>query len=208
MKHTASARKGFTLIELLVVITIIGVLASLGIASYGPIRTEVRKMKSKDNLRSLYVLLQLYAQNYRTFPTTQPPERRYEQSGGVRDLYPLYTTGIMKSEQLELLKAPGAALIPFSADPRIEEFDKNHIGYAYNSTAIPDAADSPPLISEQGVSSGSINEQTQDRGTKPIFDGGVNVLFTSGKITWIPADQRGKLSVSEISPEEWALLQD
>jgi prepilin-type N-terminal cleavage/methylation domain-containing protein len=201
-------RKGFTLIELLVVITIIGVLASLGIASYGPIKTQVNKLKSKDNLRSMYVLLQLYAQDYRSFPTMQPPERRYEQSGGVRDLYPLYSTGIIAKEQLELFKGPGAAMVPFSADPTVDEFDKNHIGYAYNSTAIPDDPDNPPLMSEQGVSSGKLDPNTQDRGRKPIFIGGVHVLLTSGKSLWIPADRSGRLSTSDVSADQWGLLQD
>jgi len=199
--------KGFTLIELLVVISIIGILAGMGIASFGPIKDAVNKMKSKDNLRQIYQMILVYNMDYGSYPTTQPPATRYEKSGGVRDLYPLYDTGIMKKDQLKLLQAPNAKLIAFSDEPTIDEFDKNHIGYAYNSTARPDTDD--PLLSEQGVSSGKLNPNTKDNGKKPIFEGLVHVLFANGKIEKVPTNRRtGKLSTKEVSAEEWGLLQD
>ena len=199
--------KGFTLIELLVVISIIGVLAGMGIAGFAPIKVAVNKMKSKDNLKQLYQLILVYNMDYGTYPTTQPSATRYEKSGGVRDLFPLYDTGIMKNDQLALLVAPGAKLIDFSDEPTIDEFDKNHIGYAYNSTARPDSNE--PLISEQGVSSGAIKPNTTDHGKRPIFEGIVHVLFANAKIEKIPANKKnGKLSTREIKAEQWGLLQD
>ena len=199
--------KGFTLIELLVVISIIGVLAGMGIAGFAPIKVAVNKMKSKDNLKQIYQLIMLYNMDYGTYPTTQSSATRYEKSGGVRDLFPLYDVGIMKKDQLALLKAPGAKLIDFSDDPTIEEFDKNHIGYAYNSTARPDSSE--PLLSEQGVSSGKLKPNTTDHGTKPIFEGIVHVLFANGKTEKVPANGRtGKLSNKEVKADQWGLLQD
>jgi len=201
--------KGFTLIELLVVISIIGVLAGMGIASFRPIQEKVRKMQSDDKMKQLYRLMFMYAGDYGSFPTAQPSATRYEKGGGVKDLYPLYETGIMGKEQLKLLQAPGAALIPFSDDPTIDEFNENHIGYAYNSTAMPDDPDNPPLLSEQGVSSGKLSLKTSNKGKKAIFANGCNVLFCSGISKWIPANKKtGKLSTKEVSAEQWGLLQD
>ena len=201
--------KGFTLIELLVVISIIGVLAGMGIASFRPIQERVRKMQSNDKMNQIYKLMFMYAGDYGSFPSVQPSATRYEKGGGVKDLYPLYETGLMGKEQLKLLQAPGAALIPFSDDPGIEEFDKNHIGYSYNSTAMPDDPDNPPLLADQGVSSGRLTLKTTDKGKKAIFANGANVLFSSGTSKWIPANKKtGKLSTKDVRADQWGLLQD
>ncbi len=208
MKPHKATRKGFTLIELLVVITIIGVLASLGLAAYGPIKEQVKKVKSKDNLRSLYMLIQLYTSQWNAYPTTQSPQTRYDKGGGVRDLYPLYETGLLGEDQLKLLQPQGAALIPFSSEPKIDEFDKYHIGYSYNSTAIPDDAENPPILADQGVSSGVLHYKTKDRGTKPVNRGGALVLFSSGTIELITANKKGKLSTKKVGADEWGRLGD
>jgi hypothetical protein len=166
------------------------------------------RQKSRDNLRSLYILLQLYAQNYGCYPTLQPEATRYALSGGVRDLYPLWTSGIMRSEQLDLLQQSGAKLIPFPDDITVDDFDKLHIGYAYNSTAIWDSPDVVPLVSDQGVSDGVLHTETNDPGIRAVSDEGALVLFTSGKTEWIPANRRGRLDTSLVSSQQWALLRD
>jgi hypothetical protein len=174
----------------------------------GPMKIDPLELRSEDNLRSLYVLLQLYAQNYGSYPTLQPGATRYAHSGGVRDLYPLCTSGIMKAEQLELLRPSGAKLIPFSFDPSVDEFDRRHIGYAYNSTAYPDPFKPLPLLSEQGVSDGILDAETNDAGVRAVFPDSVRVLFSSGKIEWIPADRHGRLSTSVVTSVQWSLLRD
>ena len=161
------------------------------------------KMKSKDNLRQIYQLLFIYNMDYNSLPKVTP-----EGGNGVRDLYPLYETGIMKKEQFTLLKPFYAGFIPFSEAPTIDEFDKNHIGYAYNSTTEFDGTNKLPLLSDQGVSDGILNYKEKDKGTKPNFKGGANVLFNNRSMKWIPADRKGNLSTNLISKEEWKLLKD
>lgn len=194
--------KGFTLIELMVVISIIGVLATMGLAAFGPIKMMVNKMKSKDNLKQMYLLLNIYQQQFGSYPTLQPNSTRYTRGGGVKDLYPLWESGVMKKEALKLLQPPGSAMVPFSQNPAKEEFDKMHIGYSYNSTAIPDDPNNPPIMSERGVSDGRL-----DKNESPVFTDGAHVLFGNGMIDFIPAIN-GKLSVKDVNADQWGKLLD
>ena len=159
------------------------------------------KMKSKDNLKQIYQLLLVYDMDYNSLPKVTP-----EGGNGVRDLYPLYETGIMKKDQLALFHPPNTKLQQFSENPTIDEFDKNHIGYAYNSTAEMDS--DFPLVSEQGVSDGILNKKEKDKGLKPVFNKVAHVLFANAKIEKIPADRKGNLSTKKIPKEEWKLLKD
>ncbi|MBO4553217.1 type II secretion system protein [bacterium] len=199
--------KGFTLIELLVVISVIGILASLGVGAQGPIKEKVGQLQRSAMLRDLYVYLQTYQQDFGSFPSVQPTATRYEQGGGVRDLYPLAYTGRMDEKELnELLHPPGGQFDKFSKEPRPEEFDKNHIGWSYNSTARIDSTD--PLLADQGVSSGQLRLQTQDRGIKPLSNKGVMVLLANGRIEKISAHKTsGKLLGGDVV-KDWGVLKD
>ena len=208
MKNTTHRTRGFTLIELLVVISIIGVLAGLSIGVFPKVRQIVNRVKRNDNMKQLHILMMMYANDWNSFPTTQPPATRYEKGGGVKDLYPLYSTGLLEKGNLVILQPPGAALAPFSSDPGPEEFNKNSIGVAYNSTCIPDDPDNPPLLADQGVSSGSLRANVNDRGIKSIDPRGAVVLFASGQIDFINADRNGKLSTSRVSADQWGRLLD
>ena len=209
MKKMHNKEKGFTLIELLVVISIIGVLAGLSLTAIGPIMTTFKKFQSKMKLVDLHKMFMIYQQDYNSYPTTMSAKDKYEKSAGVRGLYPLYSTGILKPSDLnKLLHPPGAALIDFSNEPTIDEFDKYHCGYAYNSTAIPNQDDNPPILAEQGVSSGVLKLNTKDRGIKPIRKNGVMVLFANGTVEDVHADIRGKLSTKNVSADMWGKLID
>ncbi|MBO7447916.1 type II secretion system protein [bacterium] len=198
--------KGFTLIELLVVISVIGILAGLGVGAQGPIKEKVGQLQRKAMLRDLYIFLQTYQQDFGSFPSVQPPATRYEQGGGVRDLYPLSYTGRMDKQQLnELFHPPGGQFDDFSNDPRPEEFDKNHIGWSYNSTARIDSED--PLIADQGVSSGSLRLNSADRGIKPLSGKEVLVLLANGRVESVPANKKnGKLLGDKV--KDWGVLKD
>jgi len=209
MKKTQNIQKGFTLIELLVVISIIGILAGLSLTAIGPIMSTFKKFQSKMKLVDLHKMFMIYQQDFNSYPTTMSSKDKYEKSAGVRGLYPLYSCGLLKPDDLnKLLHPPGAALIDFSNDPDIDEFDKYHCGYAYNSTAVPNEDDNPPILSEQGVSSGVLNNNTTDKGTKPIRKNGVMVLFANGTVEDIRADVRGKLDTKKISADMWGKLID
>ena len=198
--------KGFTLIELLVVISVIGILASIGIGAQGPVKEEVGKLQRRTMLRDLYVHLQTYQQDFGSFPSVQPNATRYEQGGGVRDLYPLAYTGRMGEKELnECLHPPGGQFDKFSKEPRPEEFDKNHIGWSYNSCARIDSED--PLMADQGVSSGSLRLQSQDRGIKPLSTKGVMVLLANGRVEYVSANPRNGKLLRDIV-KDWGVLKD
>ena len=76
--------KGFTLIELLVTIGIIGILAGIGVVTVGKIRATNQQTTCVNNLRGISQGLQLYYNDYMSFP-----EDGYPDDGD--DLYPLST---------------------------------------------------------------------------------------------------------------------
>ena len=211
MKNLHSKEKGMTLIELIVVISIIGILIWLSLTAIGPIfATYKGSGRKKYRLIDLHKMFMMYElQCKQGYPTTIPDKDRYEKSDGVRGLYPLYSSGVMKVDALnKLLHPPGAKLLDFSETPDIDEFDKFHCGYAYNSTAIPNDEDNPPILSEQGVSSGVLKINSKDKGTKPIRKNGALVLFANGSVENVNADVRGKLSTKKVSPDMWGKLVD
>ena len=61
-------KKGFTLIELLVVVAIIGVLASVVLASLNTARSKLRDARRKSDLRQLVVALNFYYDANGSFP--------------------------------------------------------------------------------------------------------------------------------------------
>lgn len=56
--------KGFTLIELLVVISVIGILASIVLVSFGPAQKQARDTQRKSDIRQYQNALEMYANKY------------------------------------------------------------------------------------------------------------------------------------------------
>ncbi len=63
--------KGFTLIELLVVISIIGVLAGMGMAAGPMITKQAKKMKTKSIISGLEMALSRYKNDYGVYPNDE-----------------------------------------------------------------------------------------------------------------------------------------
>lgn len=65
-----SRLKGFTLIELLVVISIIGLLAAIGVVNFNKARIKGRDAKRKADLATIQSALENYYDDNRTYPST------------------------------------------------------------------------------------------------------------------------------------------
>ena len=164
---------------------------------------QTQRLKTSMNMDNLYIVMSIYARHGKGFPKVTP-----EGGNGVRDLYPLYTTGVLNDEALSILQPPGCNLQPFSDNPTIDEFDKKHIGFSYNSTAIPDDPDNPPLLADQGVWSGRLQNNSPTPGIQSREEAGALVLFGDGKVEFINAYMDGTLHSSKVSSIEWQLLKD
>jgi len=64
-------QKAFTLIELLVVIAIIGILATLAVVSLQQARQNARDSKRMADMKQLHTALELFANKYGRYPTTE-----------------------------------------------------------------------------------------------------------------------------------------
>lgn len=61
-------KRGFTLIELMIAISIIAIIAAVGITSFSQSQKLARDSRRKQDLRSIAVALELYYQKYAHFP--------------------------------------------------------------------------------------------------------------------------------------------
>jgi len=69
-KTMTKNKKGFTLVELLIVISIIGILAGLGLSSYPKAQKQARDGKRKADLEQIRSALEIYRSDCKTYPAT------------------------------------------------------------------------------------------------------------------------------------------
>lgn len=62
-------QKGFTLVELMIVITIISILATIGVVSFTRVQKQARDTKRKADMRALGTALQAYYTEKQVYPT-------------------------------------------------------------------------------------------------------------------------------------------
>ncbi len=67
-------QRGFTLVELVVVITIIGIVATAGVASYGNVIASSRYTKIMGDMEAIQKAAELYDVKYSIFPYDRGPE--------------------------------------------------------------------------------------------------------------------------------------
>ncbi|MBP7768371.1 prepilin-type N-terminal cleavage/methylation domain-containing protein [Candidatus Woesebacteria bacterium] len=67
-QYDRSSKSGFTLIELLVSITIMGILAAIGLSSFNSAQIKARDAKRKSELASIARALELYNTDFGVYP--------------------------------------------------------------------------------------------------------------------------------------------
>jgi prepilin-type N-terminal cleavage/methylation domain-containing protein len=63
-------RKGFTLVELLVVISILGILATIGLVAFSSAQARGRDTQRKSDLKQISTALELYYSDYQVYPAS------------------------------------------------------------------------------------------------------------------------------------------
>lgn len=69
MTQHLKAKKGFTLVELMIVITVIAILATIGVISFTRVQAQTRDTKRKADMRAVSTALQAYFTEKQTYPT-------------------------------------------------------------------------------------------------------------------------------------------
>lgn len=121
------------------------VLPFIGLVVHDYVKDELPKIKCRSQLRNMYYLLDDYQREHGAYPILDPDGDDY----GVRDLYLLFENNKKRHPKLEvLLQPPGRKYEAFSKELSIDDFNTNHIGWAYNAKARPGTDD--PLLVEGG----------------------------------------------------------
>lgn len=121
------------------------VLPFIGLVVHDYVKDELPKIKCRSQLRNMYYLLDDYQREHGAYPILDPDGDDY----GVRDLYLLFENNKKRHPKLEvLLQPPGRKYEAFSKELSIDDFNTNHIGWAYNAKARPGTDD--PLLMEGG----------------------------------------------------------
>lgn len=121
------------------------VLPFIGLVVHDYVKDELPKIKSRSQLKRMYYLLDDYQREHGAYPILDPDGDEY----GVRDLYLLFENNKKRHPKLEvLLQPPGRKYEAFSKELSIDDFNTNHIGWAYNAKARPGTDD--PLLVEGG----------------------------------------------------------
>lgn len=117
----------------------------IGLVVHDYVKDELPKIKCRSQLRNMYYLLDDYQREHGAYPILDPNGDDY----GVRDLYLLFENNKKRHPKLEvLLQPPGRKYEAFSKELSIDDFNTNHIGWAYNAKARPGTDD--PLLVEGG----------------------------------------------------------
>ena len=121
------------------------ILPFIGLVVQDYVKEELPKIKCRSQLRNMYYLLDDYQREHGAYPMLDPDGDDY----GVRDLYLLFENNKKRHPKLEvLLQPPGRKYEAFSKELSIDDFNTNHIGWAYNAKARPGTDD--PLLVEGG----------------------------------------------------------
>ncbi|MBR4820245.1 DUF805 domain-containing protein [bacterium] len=195
------------------------VLPFIGLVVHDYVKDELPKIKCRSQLRNMYYLLDDYQREHGAYPILDPDGDDY----GVRDLYLLFENNKKRHPKLEvLLQPPGRKYEAFSKELSIDDFNTNHIGWAYNAKARPGTDD--PLLVEGGFwKRGDIIYMSQpvylymseepywssshvDFKKHDTYRSYEIVLLANGRRVYIEKDIYGNLSTNIV--QDWSVLRE
>ena len=189
------------------------VLPFIGLVVHDYVKDELPKIKCRSQLRNMYYLLDDYQREHGAYPILDPDGDDY----GVRDLYLLFENNKKRHPKLEvLLQPPGRKYEAFSKELSIDDFNTNHIGWAYNAKARPGTDD--PLLVEGGFwkrgdvsflyvsgdphwSSSRLNFEERD-----MYRSYEIVLLANGRRVYLERDIYGHFSTNIV--QDWTVLRE
>ena len=182
------------------------VLPFIGLVVHDYVKDELPKIKCRSQLRNMYYLLDDYQREHGAYPILDPDGDDY----GVRDLYLLFENNKKRHPKLEvLLQPPGRKYEAFSKELSIDDFNTNHIGWAYNAKARPGTED--PLLVEGGfwrrgswcIKSYHLEMHLEEFERSRIYE---IVLLANGRRVYIERDIYGNLSTNIV--QDWSVLRE
>lgn len=169
--------RGFTLVELLVVITIIAILATIGLVMYGSVQKQARMAKRIEDLKAIQTALEVYYSVNKTYPVVTLNTDTGWRSECV-------TGGSRASDQVVPNPAGYPSFVPnympaFPSDPQMDKTAPEHRCYVYRSNGT-----DYKLIDHQIKEFTSDDYKSQPNLIDPARDGGGDNCKVDGAAPW------------------------
>jgi prepilin-type N-terminal cleavage/methylation domain-containing protein/prepilin-type processing-associated H-X9-DG protein len=169
------ARQGFTLVEMLVVITIIGLLASLTIPTFGKVRDRADRIACQSNLRALWFALQeAVGDNGGFYPNIEPDPTSpiYETEDNAQSLADTLAPYGITSKQL-LCRADLASQ---------DYFSQKGTSYEWRPFVDGEPSSNPKVYFRRGVMIPSPSRLRLISDYTPVHNGRSNHVFADGSV--------------------------
>ena len=179
-------KKGFTLVELLVVMAIMAALAGLLLPVLGRAREKGRRTVCMANLKQIGLAIHMYAEDYyERFPGNGVEDTGSSEMGL---LFPRYINAPA------VWDCPGDKKTAFAT---ISNHTLANSSYAYDDEHLEseDLDLKLSLSADKGISTTLTKKSNHS-------NEGLNVLYLSGAVKWVIADDAGNIRTSDVSNKE------